>query len=166
MPPDDSAARDLVLAWSSRLDGGWLTSPLPWVARDLLLERYRVLEGAFAQLSGAMEHIREMLSPFRSHPEAGSYAYVLAQTIPAPVWAIAGACNRVRRGEVGSPDFAPTPGRLRGVAWHIAEPYWVECATIRKIVMAKPPRPHETKEQRQRAAARILAEYRAAMCSQ
>ena len=156
----DPTAYELTAIWSNRLEGDRLALPLEAESRAILASRHHDLSVAFLQHDCAVP-VEELLQYFRHQRlNRSAYLHVLSLKVPAPVWAVAGAAERVMRGELAQKEFCPLPGVLRGLAWQLATPLWVEMRRIGRILAAKGPRPAETAERRKHVAARIVADYR------
>jgi hypothetical protein len=168
-PCAEVAVRDLAALWANRLEGDVLTETMPDQARDMLRSRLAVLDSCFVSKWGDksdpagvyLSPVAEMLrhyAPMLKRSNARDYAYVLAQAVPAPLWSVVGAVNRVKMGDMAKPEFPPIPGVLRKLAWAIAAPFWTERIRIVRLLAAKPPRPYESPERRREVANRILSE--------
>jgi|SRR5215472_3918394 len=160
VPASDVATRDVVMAWSNRLDGEYLTEAMPVAVREILRDRCEILAVAFfPQWRVDLElPLAEMLTAYyprqcRSSPTA--YAWVLRQEVMAPDWAALGAIKRVRLGQTPKSEFPPMPARLRAIAWGIAAPFRAERNVIGKLLAARAPRASESAAHRRNVVARL-----------
>ena len=162
-PGIDQASATLCWYWHSKLSGEHLERELGPGERDILRCRLDTLEAAFtARDPDLLAKIAKCLNPWKAWTSPYAYLTACSKDIAAAHWAVAGAAERVTRGEIPKPEQAPTPGRFRLLAWGIQNPFWIERTQLRRILTAKPPRAREPLETRMAVVERIRSSLAAA----